>query len=246
MKAGTRRNFLRQTGAVASGLLLPSVAGFAQVNKQTDSKRKQTLKEKVEELEVTPNEDLMREHGLLRRVCLIYDESANRLMQPTAGKPDFDPSLVIQSADIVRKFVEDYHEVLEQEHVFPRLQRAGQLTGLVKTLLDQHRLGRILTDKIKHSASTALRNKDDARTLADAIHKFQYMYRPHAAWEDTVLFPAFKQTLSQHEYDALGEDFEKVETQKFGEEGFEHVLEQVAAIEKKLGISDPSYYTPTV
>jgi hemerythrin-like domain-containing protein len=231
--ARTRRSFVWQTAAIAGSLLVPAAVAHES-------------KPKEEEQEVTPNEDLMREHGLLRRVLFIYDESINRLTQPTKGKPDFDSSVVIQSADIVRKFVEDYHEMLEQEHVFPRLQKAGQLTTLVSTLLEQHRLGRILTDKIKQSSSTALKNKDDAHALADAIHKFQYMYRPHAAWEDTVLFPAFKATLSPHEYDALGEDFEKIETQKFGEEGFEHVLAQVAEIEKKLGINDPSHYTPQV
>jgi hemerythrin-like domain-containing protein len=229
----SRRKFIWQTSVAAGALLIPSVA-------------QEKNEKKEDELEVTPNEDLMREHGLLRRVLFIYDESVMRLTQHTKGKPDFDASVVTQSADIVRKFVEDYHEMLEQEHVFPRLQKAGKLTALVGTLLEQHRIGRVLTDRIKQSAANALRNKDEANALADAIHKFQFMYRPHAAWEDTVLFPAFKTTLSQHEYDALGEDFEKIETQKFGEEGFEHVLAQVAEIEKKLGIGDPSHYTPKV
>jgi hemerythrin-like domain-containing protein len=229
----TRRRFLWQSSVAAGALLIPAAA-------QEKSEKKE------DELEVTPNEDLMREHGLLRRVLFIYDESVSRLTEHMKGKPDFDSAIVIQSADIVRKFVEDYHEMLEQQHVFPRLQRAGKLTELVSTLLEQHRLGRILTDKIKQSASGALRNKDDAHTLAHSIHQFQYMYRPHAAWEDTVLFPAFKATLSQHEYDALGEDFEKIETQKFGEEGFEHVLAQVAELEKKLGIDNLERYSPKV
>jgi len=226
-----RRTFLKHSAALAGGLVIPPLA-LAQQKKEG-------------ELEVTPNEDLMREHGLLRRVLFIYDESVLRLTQRTKGKPDFDASIVTSCADIVRRFVEDYHEKLEQDHIFPRLQKAGKETALVSTLLEQHNIGRLLTDKIKQSASGALKNKDDARTLADAIHKFQWMYRPHAAWEDTVLFPAFKTTLSQHEYDSLGEEFEKIETQKFGEEGFEHVLAQVAELEKKLGIADPSHYTPT-
>lgn len=224
-----RRSFLKQSAALAGSLVIPTLV---------------VAEQEKDELEVTPNEDLMREHGLLRRVLLIYDESVLRLTQHTKGKPDFNPAIVTSCADIVRKFVEDYHEQLEQDHVFPRLQKAGKETTLVSTLLEQHRIGRELTDKIKQSASGALKNKDDASALAEAIHKFQWMYRPHAAWEDTVLFPAFKTTLSQHEYDALGEEFEKIETQKFGEEGFEHVLAQVADLEKKLGIGDPGHYTP--
>jgi len=42
----------------------------------------------------------------------------------------------------------------------------------------------------------------------------------------------------------LGEEFEKKEHQLFGSEGFEGVLDQVAFIEKKLGIYDPSQFTP--
>ena len=47
------------------------------------------------------------------------------------------------------------------------------------------------------------------------------MYGPHEAREDTVLFPEFRKIVSRHEYDSLGEDFEKKETQLFGGEGFE-------------------------
>ena len=36
-------------------------------------------KPKKEELEVSPGEDLMREHGVLNRVLLIYEEISRRL-----------------------------------------------------------------------------------------------------------------------------------------------------------------------
>ena len=62
------------------------------------------------------------------------------------------------------------------------------------------------------------------------------MYRPHEAREDTVLFPAFRGIVSAHEFDALGEEFEKKEDQLFGDEGFFKVVGQVAELEKKLGI----------
>jgi hemerythrin-like domain-containing protein len=70
------------------------------------------------------------------------------------------------------------------------------------------------------------------------------MYRPHEAREDTVLFPAFHGIVSKNEYDSLGEEFEKKEDELFGEEGFFKVLDQVAALEKKLGIYDLSRFTP--
>jgi len=72
------------------------------------------------------------------------------------------------------------------------------------------------------------------------------MYRPHEAREDTVLFPAFRKMVSQHEYDSLGEEFENNEHKLFGEEGFEMMVGKVADIEKKLGIYELAQFTPKV
>jgi hemerythrin-like domain-containing protein len=71
------------------------------------------------------------------------------------------------------------------------------------------------------------------------------MYRPHEAREDTVLFPALRSVVSPNEFDAMGEDFEKDERQKFGEDGFENMVSQVADLERALGIYDLSKFTPT-
>src|SRR5262245_55016440 len=68
--------------------------------------------------EVTPGEDLMQEHGLLERLLLIYDEAARRLEQSAA----FDSAVVGSAAQLVATFVEGYHEKLEEEFVFPRLE----------------------------------------------------------------------------------------------------------------------------
>ena len=66
------------------------------------------------------------------------------------------------------------------------------------------------------------------------------------AREDTVLFPAFHQVVSRHEYDALGEDFEKKENQLFGQDGFEKMVDKVAGLEKQLGIYDLAQFTPRI
>src|SRR5215510_7421304 len=67
---------------------------------------------------------------------------------------------------------------------------------------------------------------------------------PHEAREDTVLFPAFHGIVSAHEFDSLGEDFEKKEDELFGDDGFFKVVDHVAQIEKKLGIYDLAQFTP--
>jgi hypothetical protein len=60
-----------------------------------------------------------------------------------------------------------------------------------------------------------------------------------------VIKAAFCQSTScVAEFDSPGEDFEKREDELFGEDGFEKVVDKVAAIEKRLGIYDLSQFTP--
>src|SRR5437870_11905955 len=80
--------------------------------------------------------------------------------------------------------------------------------------------------------------------LIASMQQFIRMYNPHEAREDTVLFPAFRKTVSPHEFDSLGEDFEKKEDELFGEDGFEKVVGKVAGIEKGLGLYELAPLTP--
>ena len=71
------------------------------------------------------------------------------------------------------------------------------------------------------------------------------MYRPHEAREDTVLFPAFHELVSQKEYESLGEIFEDKEHELFGARGFDGIVEEVAQVERALGIYDLGQFTPS-
>jgi hemerythrin-like domain-containing protein len=135
---------------------------------------------------------------------------------------------------------------LEEDFLFPRFRKANQHVRLVDTLLAQHKAGRDLTAKIRELAGTATLKyvSSDSDKLADALRSFLRMYRPHEAREDPVLFPAFRSIVSLHEYDALEEDFEKKEDEAFGDEGFFKVVDQVAQLEKRLGIYELAQFTP--
>ena len=232
----TRRNFLYQATAVC-GITVPALA----FQEKLAPKEKENNAEKPTE-EISPAEDLMREHGVLNRILLIYDEHLRLL----ANKKPFDGSVLAGAADVVRRFVEDYHEKLEENFLFPRFRKAGKHVSLVDTLEKQHKAGRELTAQIRELAATATLKlvSSDADKLRDALRAFLRMYRPHEAREDTVLFPAFRSVVSPHEYDALGDDFEKKEDELFGEDGFFKVVDQVAQLEKKLGIYDLAQFTP--
>jgi hemerythrin-like domain-containing protein len=193
-----------------------------------------------EEQDVAPAEDLMREHGVLKRILLVYDEVRERI---AAGK-EFPPEAVTGSAKIVRTFIEEYHEKLEEEHLFPRFRKKGKLVELVDTLEAQHKAGRAVTERILVLAGRGAQTPDDRGELAKALRSFGRMYAPHEAREDTVLFPALHEIVPRREYDALGEDFEKKEHELFGKEGFEGIVDKVAAIEKTLGIYELAQFTP--
>jgi hemerythrin-like domain-containing protein len=226
-----RRLFVKRASAALVGAALYAPALAAQSAAPAN-------KEKAAE-EVSPTEDLMREHGLLNRILLIYDEIERRI----DTRKDYDPKIVTASADIIRKFIEEYHEKLEENYLFPRFIKAGRLTDLVQVLLIQHAAGRDVTARILHLAEA--RTQPQRTRLRDEIHSFVRMYRPHEAREDTVLFPELHHIVSQHEFDSLGEEFENQERKLFGTDGFEKMVSQVDGLEKQLGIFDLAKFTPT-
>jgi hemerythrin-like domain-containing protein len=194
--------------------------------------------------DVGPGEDLMREHGVLRRVLLVYAEVGRRLESPT---PDInlDVTAVQRSAKLIRRFIEDYHERQEEGMVFPRFERAHRLVDLVTVLRAQHQAGRRVTERIQGLATTTgIKTIEGRRRLHGELISFARMYEPHASREDTVLFPALHEIVSRSEYDALGEDFERREHQTFGEDGFERAVFEVDDIERTLGIADLAQFTP--
>jgi hemerythrin-like domain-containing protein len=233
----SRRRFLRGTMAIG-GMALSACSG----NPENPTKKESPAvkKDKGEE-EVSPAEDLMREHGVLKRILLIYGEGIRRI----DAAQDLPPDALTTSANLIRRFIEDYHEKLEEEYLFPRFRKAGSLLDLVDVLEAQHKRGRSLTETIlRLTSSTALKNAQDKQQLKEALQRFVRMYEPHEAREDTVLFPAFRKIVSDHEYGALGEDFERKERELFGEDGFEKNVDEVRKIESALGIYDLAKFTP--
>lgn len=116
-----RRHLLEISASAAGVIALSACSGSPP---EPGKGRPDTTPE--QEVPVTAPEDLMREHGVLKRILLIYREGIRRLQAD-----DQSPAPALnESAQIIRRFIEDYHGQLEEQYVFPKLEQAGKLTDI--------------------------------------------------------------------------------------------------------------------
>jgi hemerythrin-like domain-containing protein len=223
----TRKGFLQ-----SAGLIVAAAATDLVVSRPARA---------AETVGVSPTEDLMREHGALARILLIYEHQSHRLPGETGLRLD----LLAETAGMVHRFIEGYHEKLEEDHLFPRFEQAGQLVDLVTVLRAQHAAGRAVTEEIMCLTATIVPPSRPARIQLDRqLRLFIRMYRPHKAREDTILFPALHSMMSQKTFDALGDQFEDQEHKVLGPAGFEGVVERLGQIERELGLYDLAQFSP--
>ena len=227
----SRRNFL------VKGSMLLAAAGLLGAGCSPGAE-KETMSSTI-----PPTEDLMREHGVLSRIMLVYDEIARRLR---FGE-EFPPQVLAEGTDITHRFIQEYHEKSEENHLFNRFSNAGKMVELVAVLYQQHLAGRKLIGEINSANSEAkMRNPAERLRVAGLLITFNQLFRHHAAWEDTVLFPAFRAIISGKDFAALGEKLEKDEDKLFGADGFAKIVGQVAGLEQKLGIYELKQYPQKV
>ncbi len=231
----SKRQLVRTAGMTMVGGLVAAIAALNLPAKAEEARPGARAKD-----EITPPEDLMREHGVLDRVLLVYEEGLRKF----AANEEFDNYVLLDCAQLVKEFIEDYHERAEERELFPRFRRANKLTDLVDVLFHQHEAGRQLTRTIMQTAPGSRQDGDDRHKLVDAVHGFIRMYRPHAAREDTVLFPGLRALVTANEFDAMAEQFERDERERFGGDGFEPMVERVARLERMVGIYDLDQFTP--
>jgi hemerythrin-like domain-containing protein len=230
-----RRDFLVTTGVLGTAVIGTQFGVLRAEEPHKD--------EEGDESEISAPEDLMREHGLLNRILLIYEEATRRV----AHKEDVPADIFQKPAKLVRAFVEDYHERLEEKFIFPKFEEKQKLVDLVAVLKKQHDAGRKLTDEILRMTGPSEYSRRETRErIIGNCHSFIRMYRPHEAREDTVLFPTLYKIASAKDIKELGEQFEEQEHKLFGGDGFQENVGKVAEIEKQLGIYELGSFTPKV
>ena len=231
-----RREWLVGLSSLSAGVILLGC------NRGETSQQTETGGEtKKAEPEVTATEDLMREHGILRRALLVYQETAGKLSNTSTI-----PSGPLQkNAQLFRAFGEEYHEKkLEEAYIFPAVKKAGgAAAAYTDILIAQHQRGREITDFILATTAGSKIAGANVKPFATALESLVRMYEHHAAIEDTIVFPAWKETQNADQLDEMNDKFEEIEHQQFGEDGFENALKQIAEIEQSLGLGDLAQFT---
>lgn len=227
-QAISRRNFVARAAATTLAITVP-LRGQQQPAEQ-------------KEPEVTATEDLMREHGVLRRALLVYRETIPKLRKDASG---VDPRALHQAADLFRTFGEDYHEkMLEEQHIFPVVRKMkGEAAKYPDILVVQHNRGREITNYILSATNHAKVGSGDVEPMARAMETLVRMYEHHAAREDTIVFPAWKLNFTDKQLDEYSDQFEEIEKKMFGKDGYEDAEKKISGIEQSLGLSDIAQFT---
>jgi hemerythrin-like domain-containing protein len=243
MNSNTRRQFIRTSTIASAGLLLAACRGGAGTNSQTKASNESSTNADENQMggEVTATEDLMREHGVLRRALLVYSAAAMKLRVSPSSIP---PDALQKTAKLFRAFGEEYHEKkLEEAYIFPAVKKVGgDAASYPDILIAQHNRGREITDYII-SITQGAKLGSNAGTVAKVLEAFVLMYRNHAAREDTIIFPAWKQAMTGKQLDEMNDKFEDIEHEQFGEDGFEDAVKQISEIEGSLGLADIAQFT---
>ncbi|MBO0800773.1 MAG: hemerythrin domain-containing protein, partial [Blastocatellia bacterium] len=144
----TRRAFIQTSAAIGTGFVISACSkdNSLQSGKQTEESGSKK-EEKEEGGEITATEDLMREHGVLRRALLVYTAAAGKLHSNPAS---VSPDALQRNARLFRDFGEEYHEKkLEEAYIFPAVKKAGGTAATYTDILvAQHNRGREITDYI--------------------------------------------------------------------------------------------------
>lgn len=183
-------------------------------------------------------EDIMKEHGILNRILLIYEEVINRATKHQS----FDMQDLVSALSITRLFIEDYHEKIEEEYIFPLFKEHAK-KELIDVLIKQHHQGRSITTLLQNLASQNTLSRKEKNKIKHLLQKFVYMYGAHESREDTIIFPLVRSLLTKEKFSELSILSDKLEDKLFGEDGFDLMLKKVIKIEKNLGIHNLKHYS---
>ena len=114
---------------------------------------------------------------------------------------------------------------------------------MIDVIVAQHDRGRQITAFIQDKCNGGKIGTGDADPVARAMEGFARMYEAHTAFEDTILFQAWRQSMSGEQLKEMSEKFEDIEHEEFKGDGFDIAQSTITDIEKRLGLDNLQNFT---
>jgi len=166
-----------------------------------------------------PIETLSNEHGLIRQFLDVLSMAAEKI--ETGQRPS--EAFFEKGVEFARTFADHYHHFKEEHVLFVQLaqKKQGEVDAQLEALRYEHERGRLLVTGIE-AALPGYANQDPIKTgeLLENIAAYASLLRHHIHVEDHVFYPMARKTLTELEFEALGQEFDK-QQEKHGRDTFE-------------------------
>ncbi|BAI63026.1 conserved hypothetical protein [Methanocella paludicola SANAE] len=191
-------------------------------------------------MNVSAPEALSREHAMLTRLLLAIDNVVDSALDDRST----DLSPINSAANAIQKVVADHHMAFEEESVYPRMEQIDYLSSMTETLEGQHDDARVVNKMVLDlTRGGKVKGKSEMDELALLTKSFKDMITAHAAWEETVIFPAMYDLLPERDMDDINKQFMEAEQRLLGNKGIVEIYRAIDNIEEAAGTHDLSMYT---
>lgn len=197
--------------------------------------RDQVEKEGQMEKQVSPTENLMHEHEVIKRALKILQVSDERLAAGDDRVVPIYPKLV----DFIRNFADECHHGKEEKLLFAKLEARGLPTqaGPVGVMLVEHDQGR---GYVRGMAEAVRRYDEGDRAALEDLRRnaegYANLLNQHIAKEDQILYPMANDILSDDDQEELEAGFDEVE-RNFGEDRHDGYVRMIEELERELKVA---------
>jgi hemerythrin-like domain-containing protein len=191
-------------------------------------------------MNVSAPEALSREHAMLTRLLLAIDSVVNNALEDR--KADVSP--INSAANAIDAVVANHHMAFEEQNIYPRMEQVDYLSSMTETLEGQHDDARAVNKMVLDlTRSGKIRGQSELDELALLTKSFKDMITAHAAWEETIIFPAMYDLLSERDMSDINKKFMEAESKLLGNKGVVEIYRTIDSIEEAAGTHDLNMYT---
>ncbi|MCB2189841.1 MAG: hemerythrin domain-containing protein [Deltaproteobacteria bacterium] len=155
---------------------------------------------------------LMHEHRLIERMVAMIGKQAALIEK--GGEPN--TAFIADAVDFFRVYADRCHHGKEEELLFKDLANKGlnsDLITIMNELIEEHRLGRSMVDKLHKVNQDFVNHGGDAKPLARLLIELSSFYPKHIEKEDKHFFFPVMDHFSREEMDKMLEEFHEFDRQ---------------------------------